>query len=92
MSKDQIEQAAFAYLGRDPEHTKFMMRSDIQPQYLPSKPGAENPAANEWRWEDTSYKLPEGLVGDPWPYPTMRIIMSVGGKLVYYPNTTELFD
>lgn len=92
MSKSEIEQAAFAYLGRDPEHTKFMLRSDIQPQYIPSKPGTENPAANEWRWEDKSYKLPDGLMGDPWPYPTMRIIMSAGGKLVYYLNTTELFQ
>lgn len=92
LSKDQIEQAAFVYLGHDPEHTKFMLRSDIQPQYIPSKPGTENPAANEWRWEDTSYKLPEGLMGDPWPYPTMRIIMSAGGKLIYYLNTTDLFQ
>lgn len=92
MRKDEIEQAAFAYLGRDPEHTKFMLRSDIQLQYIPSKPGAKNSAANEWRWEDKSYKLPAGLAGDPWPYPTMRIIMSAGGKLVYYLNTTELFD
>lgn len=92
MSKDAIEQTAFAYLGRDPEHTKFMLRSDIQLQYIPSKPGTENPAANEWRWEDKNYKLPDGLMGDPWPYPTMRIIMSAGGKPVYYLNTTELFQ
>ncbi|MDD4995597.1 MAG: hypothetical protein PHW53_03990 [Patescibacteria group bacterium] len=91
MSKDEIEQAAFSYLGHDPEHTKFLIRSDIQPQYISSKPDAKNPAANEWRWEDKSYKLPDGLMGDPWPYPTMRIIMSAGGKLVYYLNTTDLF-
>jgi len=91
-SKAEIEQAAFAFLGRDPEHTKFMLRSDIQPEYIPSKPGVANPAMNEWKWEDKGYKLPEGLMGDPSPYPTMRIIMSSGGKLVYYLNTTDLFS
>ena len=91
-TKDQIEQAAFAYFGRDPEHTKFMLRSDIQPEYIPSKPGAKNPAANEWKWEDKSVSLPNGLVGDPWSHPIARIIMSSGGKLIYYLSTTELFS
>ncbi len=90
-TKTEIEQDAFAYLGRDPEHTKFMLRSDIQPEYIPSKKGTANPAMNEWKWEDKNYKLPEGLMGDPSPYPTMRIILSSGGKLVYYLNTTDLF-
>ncbi|MFA5360151.1 MAG: hypothetical protein WC349_04310 [Patescibacteria group bacterium] len=90
-TKDQIEQAMFAYLSKDPEHTKFLLRSDIQLKYISSKKGAANPAANEWKWEDKSYKLPEGLMGDPSPYPTMRIILSSGGKLIYYLNTTELF-
>ncbi len=91
-TKAEIEQAAFAYLGRDTEHTKFLLRSDIQPEYTSSKPGAVNPAHNIWQWEDKNYRLPEGLVGDPSPYPTMRIIMSSGGKLVNYLNTTDLFD
>jgi len=91
-TKDEIEKVAFSYLGRDPEHTKFLIRSDIQPEYLPSKTTAKNPAMNEWRWEDKSYKLPEGLTSDPFPYPMIRIIISSGGKLVYYLNTTELFN
>jgi hypothetical protein len=91
-TKAEIEQTAFAYLGRDPEHTKFTLRSDIQPEYISSKSGAANPAMNEWKWEDKGYKLPEGLTGDPSPYPTMRIIISSGGKLVYYLNTTDLFE
>lgn len=91
-TKSEIEKAAFEYLERDPEHTKFLLRSDIQPQYIPSKKGVTNPAANEWKWEDTSYKLPEGLVSDPFPYPTMRIIMTSGGKLIFYFNSTDLFD
>lgn len=91
-TKEEIEQAAFAYLGRDSEHTGFLARSDIQLEYISSKPGAENPSHNEWRWEDKSYKLPKGLIADPFPYPTMRIIMSSGRKLVYYLNTTDLFN
>ncbi|OGZ91032.1 MAG: hypothetical protein A2599_02760 [Candidatus Staskawiczbacteria bacterium RIFOXYD1_FULL_39_28] len=91
-TKDEIEKVAFAYLSRDPEHTKFLIRSDIKPEYLPSKTIAKNPAMNEWRWEDKSYKLPEGLTSDPFPYPMIRIIISSGGKLVYYLNTTELFN
>ncbi len=90
-TKDQVEEAAFAYFGRDSEHTKFMLRSDIQLEYIPSKPGAKNPAANEWKWEDKNVSLPDGLVGDPWAHPIARIIMSSGGKLIYYLNTTELF-
>lgn len=91
-TKVEIEQVAFAYLGRDPEHTKFTLRSDIQPEYIPSKPGAVNPAMNEWKWEDKGVSLPDGLTGDPWRYPVARIIMSSGGKLVYYLNTTDLFS
>ena len=91
-TKDQIEQIAFAYFGRDPEHTKFMLRSDIQPEYIPSKPGTTNPAANEWRWEDKSVSLPDGLMGDPWQHPIARIIISSGGKLLSYLNTTDLFS
>ena len=90
-TKDEIEQIAFVYFARDPEHTKFMIRSDIQPQYIPSKAGAANPAQNEWRWEDKNVSLPDGLTGDPWQYPIARIIISSGGKLVYYLNTTDLF-
>lgn len=91
-TKAEIEQIAFAYFGRDPEHTKFMLRSDIQLQYISSKPGAANPAANEWQWEDKNVSLPDGLTGDPWQHPIARIIISSGGKLIYYLNTTDLFQ
>ena len=93
-TKNEIEQIAFAYFGRDPEHTKFMLRSDIGPEYIPSAQaysGVANPAANEWRWEDKNVSLPDGLTGDPWQHPIARIIISSGGKLVYYLNTTDLF-
>lgn len=91
-TKSEVEQAAFAYLIRDPEHTKFTLRSDIQPEYIPSKKGVANPAHNEWRWEDKNISLPNGLTGDPWQHPIARIIMTSGGKLIYYLNTTNLFD
>lgn len=86
-TKDEIEQTIFAYLGRDPEHTKFTLRSDIQPEFSMSK----NPVQYEWKWEDKSYKMPAGLIADPFPYPMAKIIMSAGGKLIYYLNTTDLF-
>ncbi|NLJ49791.1 MAG: hypothetical protein GX428_09455 [Candidatus Atribacteria bacterium] len=86
-NKDEIEQIAFTYMSRDPEHTKFLIRSDIQPEYFSSK----SPTQHGWQWEDKSYKLPEGLVSDPFPYPMLKIIMSGNGKLVYYLNTTDLF-
>jgi hypothetical protein len=92
-TKAQIEQIAFAYLGRDPKGTGSMLASSaIQPQYIPSMKGAVNPAMNEWRWEDKSYKLPEGLYSDAFAYPVLRIIISSGGKLVYYFNSTGLFQ
>jgi len=90
-TKDMIEKTAFEYLSRDPEHTKFLLRSDIQPEYTPTMKGVEYPAANEWKWEDKSYKLPEGLISDPYPYPTIRIIMSSGDKLISYFNSSDLF-
>jgi hypothetical protein len=92
-SKDQIEQAAFAYLGRVPESTGNMLASSsIQPQYISSKPTASNPSGNEWRWEDKSYKLPDGLYSDAFSYPMIRIIMASSGKLIYYFNSTGLFN
>lgn len=91
-NKDEIEQTAFAFLGRDPEHTKILLRSDIKPEYSPSKTDAKNPAQSEWVWEDKSVSLPEGLTGDPWQHPMIRIVISSGGKLIYYLNTTDLFN
>ncbi|MFA5967156.1 MAG: hypothetical protein WC805_01380 [Patescibacteria group bacterium] len=87
-----IEQTAFAYLSRDPNITKQLLQSKSQFNYISSKPGAANPSANEWIWQDTSYKLPEGLTGDVYNYPTIRIIISSGGKLIHYFNSIGLFE
>ena len=46
--------------------------------------------SQEWRFEDKSYKLPEGLVGDPYSYPVIRIVI-YGDKSILYENTTSLF-
>ena len=92
-TKDQIEQVAFTYLGRVPESTGSMLASSaIQPQYIPSMKGTTKPSQNEWRWEDKSYKLPEGLYSDAFSYPVLRISISSGGKLIYYFNSTGLFN
>lgn len=92
-TKGQIEQAAFDYLCRVPESTGSMLASSsIQPQYIPSMKGSTKPSQNEWRWEDKSYKLPDGLYSDAFAYPVLRIIMTSGGKLMYYFNSTGLFN
>lgn len=91
-TKSEIEQIAFDFLQRDANHTKLLLRSDIQPEYTPSKKGVANPAHNVWQWEDKNYKLPEGLVGDPYQYPIIRIVISSGGKLANYLNTSNLYN
>lgn len=60
--------------------------------YVPSKKDVVNIAsAHEWMWQDKSYKLPEGLTGDVYNYPTIRVIISSGGKLIHYFNSLGLF-
>ena len=90
-TKAEIEQIAFEYLRRDSENAKILVSPGIQSEYISSKKGSANPATNEWKWEDKSISLPEGLIGDPWQHPLIRIIISSGGKLIYYLNTTDLF-
>ncbi len=90
-TKDQIEQEAFKYLGRD--NGDILIKSNIQFVYTPSMKNPKNaPAFNEWKWQDKSYKLPEGLTADVEPYPTVRIIMSSNGRLVNYFNSRGLFN
>lgn len=47
----------------------------------------------EWKWEDTSYKLPQGVSGGSAvdSRPTIRMHISSGGKLLQYNNTIPLF-
>lgn len=48
----------------------------------------------EWKWEDTTYKLPQGVSGDSAvdSRPTIRLHVSSGGKLLQYNNTVPLFE
>lgn len=48
----------------------------------------------EWKWEDTSYKLPAGVAGDSAvdSRPTIRLHISSAGKLLQYNNTIPLFE
>jgi hypothetical protein len=90
-TKEQIEQEAFKYLGKD--NSDILIRSDIQFIYTPSTKNPKNiAAAHEWKWQDKSYKLPEGLSADVDPYPTVRIILTSGGKLLHYFNSRGLFN
>lgn len=47
----------------------------------------------QWKWQDTNYKLPDGLVGRSAvdSKPTIRIFISSSGKLLQYNNTVALF-
>ncbi|OIO45997.1 MAG: hypothetical protein AUJ28_03280 [Parcubacteria group bacterium CG1_02_37_51] len=88
-TETEIKNVAMTYLGRS------IPRFDqLKPEFI-YKSSKENPvniaAAHEWIWQDTSYKLPEGLTGDVYNYPTIRIIVSSGGKLIYYFNSVGLF-
>lgn len=46
--------------------------------------------SHTWLWEDKGYKLPEGLEGRPYSYPTIRITVD-GNKQIQYWNTVPLF-
>lgn len=50
-----------------------------------------NGESHQWLWEDKGYKLPEGLEGRPWSYPTIRISVN-GDHTVSYWNTESLFQ
>lgn len=48
----------------------------------------------EWKWENTTYKLPQGVSGDSAvdSRPTIRLHVSSAGKLLQYNNTVPLFE
>ena len=70
-SKEEVEKMAFDILAKDPEYTgKILVRSDIQPKFT------ERQYSYEWLWEDESVSPPEGLIGDPFQHPVIRIMMT----------------
>ncbi|MFA5010068.1 MAG: hypothetical protein WC553_02460 [Patescibacteria group bacterium] len=88
-TQSQIETIAMDFLSQNVSNFT-QLQDDFT--YQPSK---ENPvnvaAAHEWIWQDTSYKLPKGLTGDVYNYPTIRVILTSGGKLIHYFNSVGLF-
>jgi hypothetical protein len=84
--KEEVEKAVFDILKKDPKYTSnILVRSDIQQKFQELK------YSYSWIWEDESVSLPEGLIGDPFQHPVIRIIMTKDGRLDYYLNTTDLF-
>jgi len=89
-TEEEIKSIAMDYLSRNVDNFEAI-QDDFT--YTPSTKDAVNmAAAHEWIWQDTSYQLPEGLTGDVYNYPTIRIIFSSGGKLIAYFNTVGLFE
>jgi len=89
VTEEEIKTVTMDYLAR--AVSDFDQIKD-QFEYRPSTKTPVNiAAAHEWIWQDTDYKLPEGLSGDVYNYPTIRIIISSGGKLIYYFNSVGLF-
>lgn len=86
--REEIEKTAMDFLERNISNFGQIKSRLV---YISSKKGAANPEINEWKWEDKSYKIPEGLSGDL-SYPTIRVILSSGGRLVYYFNSSNLFS
>ncbi|MFH1971295.1 MAG: hypothetical protein ABIJ05_02840 [Patescibacteria group bacterium] len=84
LSKAEAETVATDYLKR-----ALPNFDQIRDQLTYSqKLGGES---QEWRWEDKRYKLPEGLGGDPYSYPVVRIVI-YGDKSILYENTMSLFE
>lgn len=84
LSKAEAETMVISYLRR-----ALPNFDQIKDQLTYSqKLGGES---QEWRWEDKNYKLPEGLDGDPYSYPVVRIVI-YGDKSILYENTMSLFE
>jgi hypothetical protein len=86
-SKEEVEKLVFDVLAQDPEHTSgILLRSDLQAQFKELK------YHYSWTWEDESVSLPEGLVGDPFQHPVLRVMMTKDGRFDYYLNTFDIFE
>ena len=84
ITKSEAESIAMGYLSRGVKNF-----DQIKDQFVYS-PGY-NSESHNWFWEDKSYKLPEGLEGRPYSYPTIRISV-YGNKEIQYWNTVSLFQ
>lgn len=83
ITKAEAETIAMGYLKRAVSNF-----DQIKSQFVYSL--QSNGEAHQWLWENKGYKLPEGLEGRPYSYPTIRI--SVYGNEIQYWNTVSLFE
>lgn len=82
ITKEEAQEIAFAYLKRGLSNFET-----IKGQFSYSFSNQ----LHQWLWEDKKYKLPEGLEGRPYSYPTIRITVN-GNKEIQYWNTVPLFE
>ncbi len=84
ITKSEAETTAMGYLARGVKNF-----DQIKDKFIYSD--KYNGELHQWFWEDRSYKLPEGLEGQPYSYPTIRITVD-GNKQIQYWNTVPLFE
>lgn len=83
ITKAEAETLAMSYLKR-----ALPNFSEIKDQFIYNQPTKGE--THQWTWQDKSYKLPEGLGGDPYSYPIIRIVI-YGDTSLLYENTVSLF-
>jgi len=84
ITKAEAETIALDYLARGVKNF-----DQIKDQLVYTQ--GYNSESHSWFWEDKEYKLPEGLEGRPYSYPTIRISV-YGNKQIQYWNTVPLFQ
>ncbi len=84
ITKAEAETVAMSYIARGVKDF-----DQIKDQFVYSH--GYNGESHQWLWEDKGYKLPEGLEGRPYSYPTIRITVN-GNKQIQYWNTVSLFE
>lgn len=72
----------------------YVARIAPSKQFTISPLARGNTSRVEWKWEDKSYQLPDGLKGQSAvdSRPTIRLHISSAGKLLQYNNTVPLFE
>jgi hypothetical protein len=88
-SREELENFAFKFFLDIPRYNRLLLssdESDFSPKFTELK------YFYEWLWENKNISLPEGLTGDPYQHPVIKIMLTKDGRLDYYLNTTELFE
>lgn len=81
ITKGEAQDIAFGYLRRTLPNFE-----EIKDKFAYSKD-----KSHSWIWENKDYRLPAGLEGRPYSYPTIRISVYDDGKIQYW-NTVPLFE